>query len=148
MVEWSDAFGGVPILLHAADAEWIQRPSPNILHWDGSEHRLSPTVCLHRCAGHFPGSTLLHWTAAPNGRNVILAGDTLHVTADRRHLTFMYSVPNYVPAHPDHVERTRAQLADLAIDDIYGFTWGLDIIGGGRAALDASIDRYLAAVGR
>ena len=101
-----------------------------------------------RCAGHFPGSSLLHWTAAPGGRNVILAGDTLHVTADRRHVTFMYSVPNYLPAHPDHVERTRALLAGLPVDDIYGFTWGLDIIGDGRVALDASFDRYLAAIGR
>ena len=105
MVEWSDAFGGVPILLHAADAEWIQRPSPNILHWDGSEHRLSAiAVARHGLVGIFAGQLQ---NAA--GMQV---------------------------------------LADLAIDDIYGFTWGLDIIGGGRAALDASIDRYLAAVGR
>lgn len=148
MVEWSDAFGGVPILLHAADREWIQRPSPHIVHWDGDQHRLSPTVCLYRCAGHFPGSTLLHWTAGPRGRAVILGGDTLHVTADRRHVTFMYSVPNYVPAHPDHVIALRDRLADLPIDDIYSFTWGLNIIGDGRAALDRSIARYLTAVGR
>lgn len=147
MVEWSDALGGARILLHADDAVWIQRTSPAIELWHGDEHPLSPTLRLYRCAGHFPGSCLLHWTGAPNGRNAILAGDTLHVTADRRHVTFMYSVPNYVPAHPDHVKRTRARLADLPIDDIYGFTWGLNVIGDGRAALDASIDRYLAAVG-
>lgn len=148
MVEWSDAFGGVPVLLHAADREWIRRPSPAIQHWEGDSHRLSPTVTLYRCAGHFPGSSLLHWTAAPNGRSVILAGDTLHVTADRRHVTFMYSVPNYIPAHPDAVLALRDRLDGLDIDDIYGFTWGLNVIGGGRAALDASIARYLAAVGR
>lgn len=148
MVEWSDAFGGIPILLHAADRDWIQRPARQIVHWDGDTHRLSPTVCLYRCAGHFPGSTLLHWTAAPHGRSVILAGDTLHVTADRRHVTFMYSVPNYVPAHPDRVTELRDRLADLPIDDIYGFTWHLNVIGDGRRALDRSIDRYLAAVGR
>ncbi|GAB3384987.1 MBL fold metallo-hydrolase [Lysobacter fragariae] len=28
MVEWSDALGGVPILLHEADREWVHRPSP------------------------------------------------------------------------------------------------------------------------
>jgi glyoxylase-like metal-dependent hydrolase (beta-lactamase superfamily II) len=148
MVEWSDALGGVPILLHAADRSWIQRDSPNITFWDGDVNRLSSTVCLYRCGGHFPGSTLMHWTAAPNGRSVVLAGDTLHVTADRRHVTFMYSVPNYIPAHPDHVMATRERLAGLAIDDIYGFTWGLNVIGGGREALDDSIERYLNAVGR
>ena len=28
MVEWSRAFGGVPIHLHAADRQWIMRPDP------------------------------------------------------------------------------------------------------------------------
>ena len=31
MVEWSRAFGGVPILLHAADRQWVMRPDPLIL---------------------------------------------------------------------------------------------------------------------
>ena len=30
MVEWSEALGGVPILLHEADKEWVQRSSPKI----------------------------------------------------------------------------------------------------------------------
>ena len=30
MVEWSHAFGGVPIHLHAADRQWIMRPDPSI----------------------------------------------------------------------------------------------------------------------
>lgn len=30
MVEWSHAFGGVPIYLHADDRQWIMRPSPEI----------------------------------------------------------------------------------------------------------------------
>jgi hypothetical protein len=60
MGEWSDAFGGVPILLHEADRQWIQRPHPVIQHWDGDELQLSPTVTLIRCGGHFAGSTALH----------------------------------------------------------------------------------------
>ena len=35
MVEWSRAFGGVPIHLHAADRQWIMRPDPAIKLWDG-----------------------------------------------------------------------------------------------------------------
>lgn len=30
MVEWSDALGGVPILLHEADKAWVQRSSPRV----------------------------------------------------------------------------------------------------------------------
>ena len=35
MVEWSEALGGVPILLHEADREWIMRPDPKIELWSG-----------------------------------------------------------------------------------------------------------------
>ena len=37
MVEWSDALGGVPILLHEADRNWVQRSSPQIEYWSGDE---------------------------------------------------------------------------------------------------------------
>src|SRR5690606_17773965 len=35
MVEWSRAFGDVPIHLHAADRKWVMRPDPSINFWDG-----------------------------------------------------------------------------------------------------------------
>lgn len=142
MIEWSDALGGMPILVNAADQEWIQRRSPAVRTWHGDEYRLSPTVALYRCPGHFPGSTVLYWAAAPGGRAVLLAGDSVHVAQDRRHVAFAYSVPNHIPAHPDDVRATQARLAGLPIDDVYGFRWGLNIIGDGRAAIDASFDRY------
>lgn len=145
MVEWSDAFGGVPILVHADDQRWISRPSPNIKPWNGDQLRLSDSVTLHHCPGHFDGSALLHWTGAPRGRSVILAGDTLHVTQDRRHVTFMYSVPNYVPIRPSYVAQTRDRLAAVPYDDLYGFTWGLNIIGNAKEAAEASFDRYFLA---
>lgn len=39
MVEWSDALGGVPILLHEADQEWVLRSSPAIEYWSGDVNR-------------------------------------------------------------------------------------------------------------
>ena len=148
MVDWSDAFGGIPILIHSDDRSWVQRTSRHVTFWEGDTHQLSPTVTLYRCGGHFPGSTVLHWTAAPRGRNVILAGDTVQVAQNRTHVSFIHSAPNAIPMHPDHVETIRARLDGLAIDDIYGFTWGLNIFGNARAALDESFDRYLAAITR
>src|SRR6185295_6491705 len=117
MVEWSDAFGGVPIVLNEADREWVSRSSPNISFWNGDVKQLSPSVSLYRCPGHFPGSTVLHWKTGPKGKGVLLSGDALHVVQDRRHVTFMYSVPNYVPAHPDCVNEIRSRLAGLEFDD-------------------------------
>ena len=146
MVEWSEALGGVPIVLHAADQAWVQRPSKHIVLWSGDVHRLSPSVALHRCPGHFPGSTVLHWAGGPNGKDVLLSGDALHVTQDRRHVTFMYSVPNYIPSNPDDVREIRQRMEGLPIDDVYGYTWGLNIMGGGRLAIDRSLERFLTAV--
>ena len=65
MVEWSEALGGVPILLHEADRDWVRRPSPRIHFWSGEEHRLSDAVTLLRVGEHFPGSTALHWRDGP-----------------------------------------------------------------------------------
>jgi glyoxylase-like metal-dependent hydrolase (beta-lactamase superfamily II) len=146
MVEWAEAFNA-PILIHDADREWIRRPSQHITTWTGDRRRLSPTVELVHCPGHFPGSSVLHWTAAPNQRRALLAGDSIHVTADRRHITVMHSVPNYIPVTPDVIRNIQSRLADLDFDDVYGFTWGLNIIGNARQAVNQSFERYLTAIG-
>ena len=78
---------------------------------------------------------------------MLLAGDTVHVVQDRRHVTFMYSVPNFIPVHPDRVAEIRRRLDGLKFDDVYGFTWGLNIIGDGRSAVDEWFERYLHTVG-
>jgi hypothetical protein len=59
MVEWSRAFGGVPIHLHADDHRWIMRPDRSIQLWNGETLKLLPDVTLIRCGGHFPGGTVL-----------------------------------------------------------------------------------------
>ncbi|GAA5067938.1 MBL fold metallo-hydrolase [Lysobacter panacisoli] len=146
MVEWSEALGGVPILLHEADREWVMRPSPRIEHWRGDTLRLSDDVVLIRAGGHFTGSTALHWSDGPRAGGALFPGDALQVVLDRRHVTFMYSYPNYIPMKTADVHAMRDRLRGFEYDDVYGYTWGRNILGGGRAAVDASFDRHLAAV--
>ncbi len=145
MVEWSRALGDVPIHVHEADTAWIARTSPNVRRWHGDDLDLGVDLRLVHCPGHFPGSALLHWTP-PQGRAVVLAGDSLHVAADRRHVSVMHSVPNHVPVGPAVIRDVQRRLTGLAIDDVYGFTWGLNVIGDGRRAVDESLDRYLRAI--
>jgi hypothetical protein len=150
MVEWSRALGGglndVPILLHEADRAWVMRPAPQVRFWSGDRLRLSPDVTLIRAGGHFAGSTVLHWATGPRAGGALFSGDALQVVADRRHVSFMYSYPNLIPLKVSDVQAMRDRLAGLAFDDVYGYTWGRNIIGGGRAAVDRSFDRYLRAV--
>ena len=146
MRQWSDALGGVPILLHEADRQWVQQPSPAITFWRGDEFRLSKTVTLIRCGGHFPGSTALHWREGPRVGGALFPGDALQVVQDRRHVAFMYSYPNHLPMNTSDVRRMRERLSGHAFDDVFGYSWGRNIIGGGRAAVDASFARHLRAI--
>ena len=68
MADWSRAFGGVPILLHAADRRWVMRPDPAIAFWDGETKSLGDGLTLVRCGGHFEGGTVLHWRAGAGAR--------------------------------------------------------------------------------
>ena len=146
MVEWSDALGGVPILLHAADRQWVHRSSPRVEFWSGDERALSPGVTLIRCGGHFEGSTALHWKDGPRPGGALFPGDALQVAADRRHVSFMYSYPNLIPMKPAAVRAMRERLARFEFEDVFGFSRGRNILGGGRAAVDRSFERWLGAV--
>ena len=68
------------------------------------------------------------------------------VAADRRHLSFMYSYPNYIPMNATAVTRIARAVAPLAFDRIYGAWWGRNIADDAKAAFDASVRRYLAAI--
>jgi hypothetical protein len=147
MVQWSEALGNVPILLHAADKAWVQRPSRLIEYWRGDVLSLGGGVTLVRTGGHFPGSTALHWENGAQGHGALLVGDSPQVATNRCSVSFMYSYPNYVPMRGCDVREMRERLAPFSYDDVYGYSWGRNIIGGGRAAVEASFERYLAIVG-
>ena len=70
----------------------------------------------------------------------------LYQTPTRRHVSFMYSYPNQIPLNAKAVRRIAAALEPFDFDDIRGAWWDLNIIGGARAAFNASVARYLAAI--
>jgi hypothetical protein len=144
MVEWSRAFGGAPIHLHAADRAWVRRSDAAIDHWQGETLALMPGVTLVRCGGHFPGGTVLHWMK--DGRGVLCAGDIVTVATDRKFVTFMRSYPNHIPLSAREVEGIAAALAPFAIDTIYGHYFDRVIAKDGKDVLKVSVARYLAAI--
>jgi hypothetical protein len=146
MARWSEALGDVPIMLHAADKEWVQNRSRNIEFWRGDVLPLGTGVTLVRTGGHFPGSTALHWESGARGRGALFVGDSPQVTTSRRGVSFMYSYPNYIPMRTSDVHDMQARLAPFEYEDVYGYSWGRNIIGGGRAAVNASFDRFFSAV--
>jgi hypothetical protein len=146
MVEWSRAFGGIPIHLHAADQRWIMRPDPCVHLWEGETLDLLPGVTLVRCGGHFPGGTMLHWAKGAGGHGALCSSDIATVTTDRKFLSFMRSYPNLIPLSAKQVTGIAAALAPFDFDAIYGHFFDRVIPTGGKKILDVSVKRYVAAV--
>ena len=146
MVEWSRAFGGVPIYLHADDRRWVMHHDPAIVFWGGEAHAVAPGLTLVRCGGHFEGSSVLHWAAGAGGKGALLTGDTIMVARDRRWASFMYSYPNFVPMPASAVRRMVAAVEPYPFEQIFGGWFGLNILKGARQALERSTQRYLQAI--
>jgi glyoxylase-like metal-dependent hydrolase (beta-lactamase superfamily II) len=146
MVEWSRAFGGVPIYLHAADQQWVMRPNKAIVIWEGETRKLSEGLTLVRCGGHFDGGTVLHWAGGGGGRGALLTGDIIQVVPDRKHVSFMYSYPNYIPLSASAVERIVKAVEPLDYDRVYGAFWDMVIEADGKAVVKRSAERYLRAI--
>jgi hypothetical protein len=146
MVEWSRAFGNVPIHLHAFDRKWVMRPDAAINFWQGDTLELLPGVTLIRGGGHFPGGTMLHWTKGAAGRGALLSADIATVTQDYKYLTFMRSYPNFIPLSAREVEGIAASLAPFEYDTIYGHYMDRVIPTGAKAIMRVSVARYLAAI--
>jgi len=147
MVEWSRAFGGAPIYLHAADRQWVMRPDKAIVFWEGETKTLAEGLTLIRCGGHFDGGMVLHWAGGANGRGALLSGDIIQVVPDRKHVSFMYSYPNYIPLPTSAIERIVKAVEPYPFDRIYGAFWDMVIERDGKAVVKRSAERYLRAIG-
>jgi hypothetical protein len=145
IVEWSRAFGGISIYIHADDRQWVTRPDPAIVLWTGETRSVLPDVTLIRCGGHFAGGMVCHWMR--RGRpGALLVGDIMQVVMDRKHVSFMYSYPNIWPLNARAVKRIAAAVEPFDYDEIYGAFWGRHIPGDGKAAVARSVRRYLDAI--
>lgn len=139
-VEWSEALGGVSVLVSEADVEWVQRPSSAIRTWSG-HHEVAPGLTLHQVGGHFPGSSVVHWQAGAGGKGVLLVSDTIHANPDRATVTFLRSYPNRIPLSPAVVKRITRAVTRLSFDRLYD-NFGKTIQAGAAEAVSRSADRY------
>jgi len=146
MVEWSRALDGVPIYLHADDADWVVRHDRAIRFWDGDTREVAPGLTLIRCGGHFAGSTVLHWADGADGGGALLTGDTIMVGEDRRTIGFMYSYPNSIPLNARAAQHIGAMLEPFEFEHVYGGWFGRNILSAGKEAVRYSVRRYLHAI--
>jgi hypothetical protein len=145
MVEWSHAFGRVPIFIHESDREWVMRTDPAVKFWSGETKPLPGGATLIRCGGHFDGYQVLHWPSS-DSKGVILAGDQPQVCMDRAWVSFMYSYPNYIPLNRRAVEGIIASLEPFPFDRFYGAFPGRQLPRDAGNIVRRSAERYLRAI--
>ncbi len=146
IVEWSRRLGGVPVYLHADDADWVMRRDPCMVFWSGERREILPGATLIRVGGHFPGSSVLHWQAGASGKGSLHTGDSVYVVADKRYVSFMYSYPNLVPLPASAIRRIAEALDPFQFDRIYGAWWDAVVPEGAKMALEVSAQRYIDAI--
>ena len=146
VIDWSHAFGGVPVYLHDADTAWVSRPDPCITFWAGDTFRVAEGLTLVRCGGHFDGSSVLHCAGAADGRGALLTGDTVKVGWDRASVSVMRSYPNLIPVGASVINRIEQTLAPLAFDQIHGAWTGHSILAGAKEIVARSLARYCQAI--
>jgi glyoxylase-like metal-dependent hydrolase (beta-lactamase superfamily II) len=143
MATWSMRFGNCPVYVHAADAEWVQYPTPAVQLWTGTHKAILPGVTLINTGGHFEGATVLHWADGAQGQGILLSGDSITVVQDRRYVSFMYSYPNLIPLSEQAVRRIVEAVHPYAYERIYGAWNGREVTTAGPQAVQQSADRYI-----
>ncbi len=76
-----------------------------------------------------------------------MTGDVLQVVADRKHVSFMYSYPNYIPLPASAIRQILTVLQPYAYTRVYGAFWDTVIARDGEAVVEQSAQRYLRAIG-
>jgi hypothetical protein len=146
-VEWSRAFGNIPVHLHADDAQWVRWPDACIKFWQGETFALQKGVTLIRGGGHFPGGNMLHWAAGAGGKGVVCSADIATVNLDRKSFTFMRSYPNHIPLSAKAVRAIGAALIPFQFDRVYSHFFERVLESGAKPILQESVERYVAAIG-
>ncbi len=146
MIEWSRAFGGVPVFIHASDREWVLNPPGSIVYWEGEVFNLKKDLTLINCGGHFEGSSVLHWEKGAEGKGCLMSGDTIQVVMDRRFVSFMRSYPNLIPLSPAVVTRIVRSVENFDFDRIYGAWQGKTVFYDAKNTIFRSAERYIKAV--
>ncbi len=146
-LEWSRAFGGIPVYIHEDDREWVVEPGDEITFWSGETLEILPGsgITLVRCGGHFEGASVLHWADGLDGDGAMFVGDTIQVVADQRWVSFMYSYPNQVPLNATAIRRIVDSVEPFPARRLYGAFGGV-VKEDGSGAIRRSAERYIKAI--
>ncbi|HUG16858.1 MAG TPA: MBL fold metallo-hydrolase [Thermomicrobiales bacterium] len=143
MLDWSHAFGDIPVYVHRDNAPWVVQPGDAVRYWDDAALEIAPGVTLVHCGGHFPGSSVLYWA---DGEGALFTGDTIYIVADPRWVTFMYSYPNLIPLDAASVRGIASAVRPYEFERLYD-PFSLPIEHAAAAIVQRSAERYVQRIG-
>jgi glyoxylase-like metal-dependent hydrolase (beta-lactamase superfamily II) len=141
-VSWSHQLGNIPVLVHSADRQWVQREDSVIREWNGIEQIL-PGVTVIEAGGHFPGAAVAHIATGSDGKGTLLTGDTIVPVAATGWVTFMRSYPNKIPLSAQLVRRIVDRLDPYQFERLYSLLGGT-VLADAKGAVRRSAERYIA----
>jgi hypothetical protein len=146
VIEWSRAFGGVPVHAHTTERRWLMRPDTSVAYWSGQEHQLPGNITLVHVGTYRDGGTLLHWPAASGGAGALLTGDVLQVVTQQTRVGLLSNSRDLVPRSIEMVRRLMSAIEPLSFGALYD-AWSDDAIAhGAHDIVLESAKQYIAAV--
>ncbi len=140
MAEWANYFG-CPIYLHEKDRKWVFDNEENIHFFSEEKLKLSEGIEIVNTGGHFPGSTVLHYTTEKRPAT-LFGGDTLYLSLHKKHFSAMYSYPNNIALDRKELFSCFEKLKALNFDVFFGaFSWQNLYEGAGKI-FEKSLERY------
>jgi glyoxylase-like metal-dependent hydrolase (beta-lactamase superfamily II) len=138
---WAAEFD-CPVIIHQYDEEWVFNRGNNITLWTGVEKQLWDGISIINIGGHFPGSSILRVPFfSPEG--AIFCGDTFQIGTSKKHISVMYSYPNYIPVSLAEIKRIRKQVAQIKFDTLFGAFDNQQILLTGKELLQSSLKKYV-----
>ena len=141
IVEWSKAFGDIPVYISYDDEKWLMRKNESVKLWEGDRHQLNNELTIIKCGGHFEGASVLHWNRGDKDC-VLFSGDTIQIVMDRKNVSFMYSYPNLIPLSAKKIDRIIESISSFDFDKIYGAFRGRHILRDAKSIVLSSAERY------
>lgn len=145
VVEWSHAFGGVPVYVHATSHRWLMRPDAVVRCWEGDELHLDGNLTLIH-VGTYEGGTLLHFPAAAGGAGALLTADVVQVVPQHERVGLLSSSRDFLPRSAEGVRGLVSAIERFEFEGLYDAWSDRGITRGARAIVLESAECYVAAV--
>lgn len=143
MKEWSVHFN-CPVYIHQTDEQWVMNHTTQINYWSGMEKMFWDGIKIINVGGHFPGSSLIHIPASASSGSIILCGDSLYISRNKKHISVMYSYPNFIPLPVTEVHRILTRVQGININEMYGAFDYQNLTEKVKEVLSTSLEKYTA----